>query len=174
MLLAVAHFSDNFSKDVIERILTLVELEGLSFVNDFVALFGVKSKKCSVKSSVDNLLKLTERHMARLGGDADRPVLDDDEKENLSSLVSAMAGFTGYVHPNTNQLDDKLLALEKKEADATEALQQMDETTTLESIFSKEKLGGVDVSENFDDEKRNQIYDSLTDAELLKVREVRI
>ena len=84
-----------------------------------------------------------------------------------------MAGFTGYVHPNTNQLDDKLLALEKKEADATEALQQMDETTTLETIFSKEKLGGVDVSENFDDEKRNQIYDSLTDAELLKVRAVR-
>ena len=150
-----------------------MEVEGLSFVNDFVALLGVKSKLCSVKSSVDSLLKLTERHRVRLGGDIQRPILLDDEKENLSNLVSAMAAFTGFAHKFTNQMDDMLLALEKKEDDAKVALVEMN-NATLETILAKNKLTGVDVWEGFDDKKRNEIFDMLTDVELLKIREVRM
>ena len=84
-----------------------------------------------------------------------------------------MAAFTGFAHKYTNQMDDMLLALEKKEDDAKVALVEMN-NATLETILAKNKLTGVDVWEGFDDKKRNEIFDMLTDVELLKIREVRM
>jgi hypothetical protein len=64
------------------------------------------------------------------------------------------------------------LELQKKEAAARVALREM-EVETLETILAKLKLG-VDVWEGFDDGTRDKIIDKISDAELLKMREVRM
>ena len=163
--------SENFSKEVIERICTLVEVEGVSFVKQFASLMGAKCELASVKSSVNNLLELCKKHSARLSG-KDRPLLDADEKVELSNVFSAMAACTGFAQKWTNTMDDRLLELQKKEAAARVALREM-EVETLETILAKLKLG-VDVWEGFDDGTRDKIIDKISDAELLKMREVRM